>query len=159
MGLAQRRQWMSPELGQLGVVAMPLLCILAAEESGASMFIAAFVAGLAAQVGFPKVGRHSVEFTEGWGQLFNWFVFFLFGLLFALDWQDFTPLIVLYAVLSLTVVRMLPVALAVAASASVAQRCFSSAGSARAAWRRSSSGWFIWSSRRACRARTPSVWR
>jgi len=114
MGLAQRRQWMSPELGQLGVVAMPLLCILAAEESGASMFIAAFVAGLAAQVGFPKVGRHSVEFTEGWGQLFNWFVFFLFGLLFALDWQDFTPLIVLYAVLSLTVVRMLPVALAVA---------------------------------------------
>ncbi|MCB1967912.1 MAG: cation:proton antiporter, partial [Candidatus Accumulibacter sp.] len=49
MGLAQRRQWMSPELGQLGVVAMPLLCILAAEESGASMFIAAFVAGLAAQ--------------------------------------------------------------------------------------------------------------
>lgn len=37
------------------------------------MFIAAFVAGLAAQVGFPKVGRHSVEFTEGWGQLFNFF--------------------------------------------------------------------------------------
>lgn len=56
MGLAQRRQWMSPELGQLGVVAMPLLCILAAEESGASMFIAAFVAGLAAQVASRKWG-------------------------------------------------------------------------------------------------------
>ncbi|MCP5229354.1 cation:proton antiporter [Accumulibacter sp.] len=114
MGLAQRRQWMSPELGQLGVVAMPLLCILAAEESGASMFIAAFVAGLAAQVGFPKVGRHSVEFTEGWGQLFNFFVFFLFGLLCARNWHDFTPLILVYALFSLTVVRMLPVALAVA---------------------------------------------
>jgi NhaP-type Na+/H+ or K+/H+ antiporter len=113
MGLAQRRQWMSPELGQLGVVAMPLLCILAAEESGASMFIAAFVAGLAAQVGFPKVGRHSVEFTEGWGQLFNFFVFFLFGLLFARNWHDFTPAILLYALLSLTLVRMLPVAVAV----------------------------------------------
>lgn len=114
MGLAQRRQWMSPELGQLGVVAMPLLCILAAEESGASMFIAAFVAGLAAQVGFPKVGRHSVEFTEGWGQLFNFFVFFLFGLLIARNSDDFTPVVMLYALLSLTVVRMLPVAVAVA---------------------------------------------
>ena len=114
MGLAQRRQWMTPELGQLGVVAMPLLCILAAEESGASMFIAAFVSGLAAQVGFPKVGRHSVEFTEGWGQLFNFFVFFLFGLLFARSWHDFTPAIMLYALLSLTVVRMLPVSVAVA---------------------------------------------
>ncbi|EXI86260.1 MAG: potassium/proton antiporter [Candidatus Accumulibacter regalis] len=114
MGLAQRRQWMTPELGQLGVVAMPLLCILAAEGSGASMFIAAFVSGLAAQVGFPKVGRHSVEFTEGWGQLFNFFVFFLFGLLFARSWHDFTPAIMLYALLSLTVVRMLPVSVAVA---------------------------------------------
>ncbi|HCZ16667.1 MAG TPA: sodium:proton exchanger [Candidatus Accumulibacter sp.] len=114
MGLAQRRRWMSPELGQLGVVAMPLLCILAAEETGASMFIAAFVAGLAAQLGFPKVGRHSVEFTEGWGQLFDFFVFFLFGLLFARNWHDFTPATLLYALLSLTVVRMLPVAIAVA---------------------------------------------
>ena len=114
MGLAQRRQWMSPKLGQLCVVAMPLLCILAAEESGASMFIAAFVAGLAAKVGFPKVGCHSIEFTEGWGQLFNFFVFFLLGLLCTRNWNDFTPVIVLYAVLSLTVVRMLPVAVAVA---------------------------------------------
>ena len=114
MGLAQRRQWMSPSLGQLGVVAMPLLCIMAAEESHASMFIAAFVAGLAAQVGFPKIGRHCVEFTEGWGQLFDFFVFFLFGLLFARAWHDFTPAILLYALLSLTVVRMLPVAVAVA---------------------------------------------
>ncbi len=112
LGLAERRRWMSSALAQLGVVALPLMCMIASEESGASMFIAAFVAGLAVQIGFPQVIRHSVEFTEDWGQLFNFFVFFLFGLYVARTWQDFTPAVMLYAVLSLTVVRMLPVALA-----------------------------------------------
>ena len=79
---------------------------------GASMFIAAFVAGLAVQVGFKQAGKHSVDFTEEWGQLFNLSVFFLFGLLVARNWQHFTLAHALYAVLSLTVVRMLPVAIA-----------------------------------------------
>ena len=39
-------------------------------------------------------------------------MFFLFGLLVALQWQQIDAAAVLYAVLSLTVVRMLPVALA-----------------------------------------------
>jgi NhaP-type Na+/H+ or K+/H+ antiporter len=114
LGLAERRSWMSPALAQLGVVALPLLCMILSEESGASMFIAAFIAGLAVQIGFPQVARHSVEFTEEWGQLFNYFVFFLFGLFVARAWADFTAAIWLYAVLSLTVVRMLPVAIALA---------------------------------------------
>jgi sodium/hydrogen antiporter len=45
LGLAHRTRWMAPPLGQLGVVALPLLCVIVAEETGASMFIAAFVAG------------------------------------------------------------------------------------------------------------------
>jgi NhaP-type Na+/H+ or K+/H+ antiporter len=114
LGLAQRRQWMSATFAQFGVVALPLLCMIASEETGASMFIAAFVAGLAAQVGFPQVGRHSVEFTEDWGQLVNFFVFFLFGLIVAREVSAFSPAVLLYAVLSLTLVRMLPVALALA---------------------------------------------
>lgn len=112
LGLALRRQWMAPASVPLGVVAVPLLCVLASEASGASMFIAAFVAGLAAQVGFRGIGEHAIEFTEEWGQLFNYFVFFLFGLFVARDWAQFTPVVFLYAVLSLTVVRMAPVALA-----------------------------------------------
>jgi NhaP-type Na+/H+ or K+/H+ antiporter len=76
------------------------------------MFIAAFVAGLAVQVGFKDAAKHSVEFTEQWGQLFNFSVFLLFGLLVARDWRQFNALHAVYAVLSLTVVRMLPVAIA-----------------------------------------------
>jgi NhaP-type Na+/H+ or K+/H+ antiporter len=112
LALARRKQWMAEPLTQLGVVALPFACVLASEASGASMFIAAFVAGLAAQLGFRDVGRHSVEFAEDWGQLFDFFIFFLFGLLAARVWADFSAAIVLYAVLSLTLIRMLPVAIA-----------------------------------------------
>lgn len=112
LGVSRRKRWMDEPWTQLGVVALPLFCALASHASGASMFIAAFVAGLAVQAGFREVGKHSVEFTEDWGQLLNLFVFFLFGLLVARAGLQFTPKIVLYAVLSLTLVRMLPVALA-----------------------------------------------
>jgi len=111
---SRRREWITPPLIQLGVVALPLLCVIASEATHASMFIAAFVAGLAARVGFSKVGQHSIEFTEDWGQLFNFFVFFLFGVLVAREWNNFTPAVLLYAVASLTLVRMVPVAIAFA---------------------------------------------
>jgi NhaP-type Na+/H+ or K+/H+ antiporter len=80
------------------------------------MFIAAFVAGLAVQVGFKGAERVCVEFTEQWGQLLNLFVFFLFGLFTAGALGQFNVLTVLYAVLSLTVIRMLPVAVALIGS-------------------------------------------
>ena len=112
LGVAHRREWTAHSWQQLGVVALPTFCAVASEAVGASMFIAAFVAGLAVQVGFKEAGKHSVEFTEEWGQLLNLSVFFIFGLLVARDWQHFTAALVLYAVLSLTVVRMFPVAIA-----------------------------------------------
>jgi NhaP-type Na+/H+ or K+/H+ antiporter len=112
LGLARRREWMAEPFSPLGVVALPLACVLASEATGASMFIAAFVAGLSTQAGFGEVGEHSVEFTEEWGQLFNFFVFFLFGLLVTGIWAQFSFAILAYAVLSLTVIRMLPVAIA-----------------------------------------------
>src|SRR5208337_3207296 len=111
LSLARRREWMAESFQQIGAVALPLLCLVASEMLGASMFIAAFVAGLAVQVGFNEAGKHSVEFTEEWGQLLNWSVFFLFGLIAARNWPQITPAHALYAVLSLTVVRMLPVAI------------------------------------------------
>jgi NhaP-type Na+/H+ or K+/H+ antiporter len=112
LGLARRKEWMAESLQQLAVVALPLLCVMASGPIGASIFIAAFVAGLAVQVGFQEAGKHSVEFTEEWGQLLAFVVFFLFGMLVARGWQQITLAAVVYAVLSLTVVRMLPVATA-----------------------------------------------
>ncbi len=112
LGWARRRDWVAGPFRQIAVVALPLLCLVISELVGASMFIAAFVAGLTVQVGFKDAGKDSVEFTEEWGQLFNLAVFFLFGVLILKDWPQYTLPVFLYAVLSLTVVRMVPVAIA-----------------------------------------------
>jgi sodium/hydrogen antiporter len=112
LGFAHRKESVTESWTQLGVVAVPLLCLVASEAVGASMFIAAFVAGLAVQLGFKPAGQHSVDFTEEWGQLINLSVFFLFGLMVGRNSRNFTIAHTVYAVLSLTVVRMLPVAVA-----------------------------------------------
>jgi NhaP-type Na+/H+ or K+/H+ antiporter len=111
LGVARRKEWMAESFQQIAMIALPLLCLVASEILGASMFIAAFVAGLAVQIGFKETGKHSVEFAEEWGQLLNLSVFFLFGMLVVRDWAQFGPEVGLYAILSLTIVRMLPVAI------------------------------------------------
>jgi NhaP-type Na+/H+ or K+/H+ antiporter len=112
LGIACRKEWMAESFQKIGVVALPLLCMIVSEMVGASMFIAAFVAGLAAQIGFKDASTHRLEFAEELGQILNLSVFFLFGLLVVRDWRQFDLASVLYAVLSLTVVRMLPAAIA-----------------------------------------------
>ncbi len=112
LGQARGKEWSAESFQQTGVVALPLLCLLASEMVDASMFIAAFVAGLAVQIGFKEAGKHSVEFAEVWGQLLNLGVFFLFGMAAVRDWPQFGMASWLYALLSLTLVRMLPVAIA-----------------------------------------------
>ena len=112
LGLARRKEWIAESFQQIGVVTLPLLCLVASEMVGASMFIAAFIAGLAVQIGFKDAGKHSVEFAEEWGQFLNLGVFFLFGMAVVRDWSQFGIASWLYALLSLTLVRMLPVAIA-----------------------------------------------
>src|SRR4029453_15601566 len=113
LGQARRQGWMAESVQQLGLVTLPILSVLACEPVGGSMFIAAYVAGIAVQVGWRDASALSIEFIDGWGQLFVYFVFFLFGLLVALACTRFSLVHALCAILSLTVVRMLPVAVAV----------------------------------------------
>ena len=58
-----------------------------------------------------RVGERLIRFTEAEGQLLNLSVFFIFGVLAAGLIRSLSWTIVLYALLSLTVIRMLPVAL------------------------------------------------
>jgi len=112
LDMAYRAKWMTAPFRQIGVVTLPLLCLVVSDLTGASMFIASFVAGLAVQIRFKEAGQHSVEFAEEWGQFVNLGVFFLFGMAVVRDWSRLTTASWGYALLSLTVVRMLPVALA-----------------------------------------------
>lgn len=111
LSVANRRGYIAESFRQIAVVTLPLMCLLLADMVEASMFIAAFVAGLAVQIPFKEAGQQSVEFAEEWGQIFNLIVFCIFGMAVMRDWHLFTLASWIYAVVSLTVVRMLPVAI------------------------------------------------
>ena len=112
LGWAHKHEWMAKSFQGIGVVTLPLVCVVMSDHFGASMFIAAFVAGLAVQIGFREAGKHSVEFAEEWGQFLNLSVFFVFGILAARAWDNMTAALFVYAALSLTVIRMVPVSIA-----------------------------------------------
>jgi NhaP-type Na+/H+ or K+/H+ antiporter len=110
MGKAQRHGWMVEAIAQLGLLSLALLSWLIADTIGGNGFIAAFVAGMAVSNRFEQAGTHGVEFSEAWGQLLNFLVFFVFGIMAASKLDSMNVTIILFAILSLTVIRMLPVA-------------------------------------------------
>lgn len=112
LGQAGKRGWIELPLQQLGLLAVALMCYGGASTTGGNGFIAAFVGGLLVKRGFRDAHFHMSSFSEAWGQLLNYFVFFIFGMLVAPLMPFFEIVTVVFAVLSLTIVRMLPVALA-----------------------------------------------
>jgi NhaP-type Na+/H+ or K+/H+ antiporter len=109
---ATARGWADPSYRGITVVAFALCAFAGADQLGVNGFIAAFVGGLAFGTVFVPEQRDSVlRFDAGMGSLLSLIVWFMFGafLVPALDvvtWQS-----VVFAVLALTVMRMLPVAL------------------------------------------------
>jgi NhaP-type Na+/H+ or K+/H+ antiporter len=107
------RGWATPSWQQIASVATPLLAYTIALALGGSGFIAAFVAGIAFGVVGGPGAEATTRFAEESGELLNALTFLMFGAVLlgpalgVLDWS-----VVVYAVLSLTVVRMVPVALA-----------------------------------------------
>ena len=88
-----------------------------ASALGGSGFIAAFVAGMAFRLALGRDPEELNELSEQVGNVLNGVTFVLFGAILLgpalgeLSWE-----LALYAVLSLTVVRMLPVAIAMLGS-------------------------------------------
>ena len=112
IGFAQTKDWSTGTFRQLGLITVPLLCVTLSEYVHASMLIAAFIAGFAVQFGFKDADHIGAEFADEWGQILNYFIFFLFGLIVARNWAGFNLTSVVYAVLSLTLIRMVPVGIA-----------------------------------------------
>ena len=109
---ATRRKLMTSAFQQLAVISLAVVAWALAEELGGNGFIAAFAAGLATSRITKVCGERVLDFTEDEGQLLTSVVFFIFGVgaisyLGAATWE-----VVLFAILSLTVVRMVPVAVA-----------------------------------------------
>jgi len=111
LGLARRRGWASVPFQQIAMIALAPFCLIAAKAINTSPFITAFAAGIALQIGFREAAEGIVEFSENEGRLLNMFVFFLFGTAAGEALSEFELAPVLYALLSLTLVRLLPVAI------------------------------------------------
>jgi NhaP-type Na+/H+ or K+/H+ antiporter len=109
---ALRRDRVNETFQQLIAIAQAVIALTAAEQIGGSGLIAAFVAGLAAGKVCRPLAERLLEFTEEEGRLLTLGTFFIFGVAFAAPRIDETTWqIALYVVLSLTLVRMLPVAI------------------------------------------------
>lgn len=109
---AVERGWASTSFQGIGILSLAVLTYTAAELVGGNGFIAAFIGGMV----FGNTLRHPCtflfEFMETEGQLLVIITFIVFGAALlpeALAHMNLT--MVLYAVLSLSVIRMIPIAI------------------------------------------------
>jgi len=114
---ARARNWLTHTWIQVPVVALALACFAAAQALGGSGFIAAFSGGLLFGVLAKDLREEFLLAAEGTGdtlQLITWVVFGSAVVGQALG--NFSWLILLYSLLSLTLIRMLPVFIALTGS-------------------------------------------
>jgi NhaP-type Na+/H+ or K+/H+ antiporter len=107
-----RSGWINDAFQRIAGLGLALLAFGAAEFVGGNGFIAAFVAGLTLGNTARGVCKCLYEFGEAEGQLLTLLVFLAFGASMLPEALPYaTGGSVLYALLSLTVIRMIPVAL------------------------------------------------
>lgn len=111
---AAERGWSSEGSEALATLGLALAAYFGSLAIGGNGFIAAFIGGIVFRASSGGRFSEQTEFTEGFGTFLSLLVWVIFGavlvtpvLSHALAWQP-----IVYAILSLTIVRMLPVALA-----------------------------------------------
>jgi len=110
---AAKRDWMEPTFQRLSAFSLAIIAFALAEFLHGNGFIAAFCAGLALGVRSPDVRERIQEFGEAEGVQLSLFVFLMLGMVmvpFAYGYWSAAEWF--YAVMSLTVIRMIPVAIA-----------------------------------------------
>ena len=114
---AAEREWISEPYQGMAILALAGLCYLLAEAVGGNGFIAAFIGGMAFGNFIKNECNFLFEFMETEGQILMLITFLVFGLallpegIAGFDWSH-----LLYAGLSLTLIRMAPIALSLVGS-------------------------------------------
>lgn len=115
--MAHRQRWVQHGSRRLATLALALIAFLVTGQAGGNPFVAAFVGGLVFGAVATADAAESVELTELAGSLLSLVLWFVFGAGFVLPaFQDLDAATVVYALGSLTVIRMVPVALALVGS-------------------------------------------
>ncbi len=111
--IAHQHGWTQHGTRRFATLSLALICFLVASEVGGNPFVAAFIGGFAFGAVAPTDAEESTELTEMLGSLLSLVLWFIFGAGFVLPaLEDLDARIAVYAVLSLTLVRMVPVAIA-----------------------------------------------
>jgi NhaP-type Na+/H+ or K+/H+ antiporter len=114
---ARQRDWTWEPAERIGILALALLSYSVAVAAHGGGFVAAFVTALTAGAVGSGLPQHTLRFAHDTGQLLSAAVWFTFGVLARQTFADGVSWsIVGYAVLVLTVARMVPVALAMLGS-------------------------------------------
>lgn len=109
---AAHHGWMKTEFQGIGILSLAVFAYAAAELIGGNGFIAAFTGGMVLGATVRHPCTFLFEFMEAEGQLLMLLTFLVFGAALLPDGlEHFTAATFAYSVLSLTVVRMLPVAI------------------------------------------------
>jgi sodium/hydrogen antiporter len=110
---SRRRGWAAEDFVGIAVLALALVAYTAALAVHGNGFVAAFCGGLAFGAIAGRRGPAELVFLEQAGGLVSLLVWLAFGALFvSIIAEQVDLVVVLYAVLSLTLVRMVPVAVA-----------------------------------------------
>ena len=114
--VARRRGWTSETSDRLAVMTTAFVSYLAAVSFGGNGFVAAFVGGILFAAATRGQMVEATLFTEDVGLFLSFLVWSLFGaaLVGPVITSQIDPVAIAYAVLSLTVIRMVPVAVALA---------------------------------------------
>src|SRR5215212_847535 len=114
LAFANRRGWSSGVSEQIAILALALLAYGGAVAIGGNGFIAAFAGGILFGAVTRRRLAEPVQFTETVGLSASFLVWSIFGALFVgeLLTRGLSARPIIYALLSLTVIRMVPVAVA-----------------------------------------------
>jgi NhaP-type Na+/H+ or K+/H+ antiporter len=109
--LASRRGWMNHTFQQLASVCLAVLAYALAESVHGNGFIAAFFSGMFLGTYTKAIRERVREFGEAESHAIVLFIFLLFGMiLIPMSWPFWDGRALIYSLLSLTVIRMIPVA-------------------------------------------------
>lgn len=107
---ASNAGWMNSTFQRLASLALAIMAFTLAEMTHGNGFIATFFAGLFLGTRTPQIRERIQEFGEAEGEALALFVFLLFGMILVPAAYIFWTLQAwIYAILSLTVIRMVPV--------------------------------------------------
>jgi NhaP-type Na+/H+ or K+/H+ antiporter len=110
--MAGQRGWAQHGSRRVATLSLALIAFLVASEAGGNPFVAAFIGGLVFGASATADAARSTELAEQVGSLLSLVLWFVFGAAFVLPaLEHLDARVVVYAVLSVTVVRMVPVAI------------------------------------------------